>query len=113
MAGEFPAFSDVFVKERDLFLCHSLQLAALPQPPVDDSSMPRPVRVVGVVGIGHAKGIAQLWGRVDPQKIPEIMEIPPASTSTRLFKCTVKFGLMGLITFGAFKLLRPRLSRFF
>lgn len=50
MAGEFPAFSDVFVKERDLFLCHSLQLAALPQAPVVGSGVPRPVRVVGVVG---------------------------------------------------------------
>ncbi|XP_067618292.1 traB domain-containing protein isoform X2 [Eurosta solidaginis] len=49
MAGEFPAFSEVFVKERDLFLCHSLQLAALPQAPSDGSSAPRPVRVVGVV----------------------------------------------------------------
>ena len=28
MAGEFPALSRVFVAERDLFLAHSLQLAA-------------------------------------------------------------------------------------
>lgn len=113
MAGEFPAFSDVFVKERDLFLCHSLQLAALPQAPTDGSNAPRPVRVVGVVGIGHANGIAQLWGKVDPSKIPEIMQIPPASTSTRVFKYTIKYGLIGLTIFGAFKLLRPRISRLF
>lgn len=31
MAGEYPAFRDVFVSERDLFLCHSLQVAAMPQ----------------------------------------------------------------------------------
>ena len=30
MAGEFPALSRVFVAERDLFLAHSLQLAAMP-----------------------------------------------------------------------------------
>ncbi|XP_017472196.1 PREDICTED: uncharacterized protein LOC108363363 [Rhagoletis zephyria] len=113
MAGEFPAFSDVFVKERDLFLCHSLQLAALPQAPIDGSGMPRPVRVVGVVGIGHANGIAEMWGRVDPQKIPAIMEIPPASISTRICKFTIKYGIISLTLYGAFKLLRPRLTRFF
>ncbi|XP_054726689.1 uncharacterized protein LOC129236363 [Anastrepha obliqua] len=112
MAGEFPAFSDVFVKERDLFLCHSLQLAALPQTPVDGSGVPRPVRVVGVVGIGHANGIAKMWGLVDPQKIPAIMEIPPASISTRICKFTLKYGLISLTLYGAFKLLRPRLTHF-
>lgn len=113
MAGEFPAFSDVFVKERDLFLCHSLQLAALPQATADGTGVGRPVRVVGVVGIGHANGIAQNWGHVDPQKIPAILEIPPASTSTRVCKYTIKYGLIGLTLFGAFKILRPRLTRFF
>ncbi|KAI8119654.1 TraB domain-containing protein [Lucilia cuprina] len=113
MAGEFPAFSDVFVKERDLFLCHSLQLAALPQPPADGAGQPKPVRVVGVVGIGHANGIAKMWGHVDPQTIPAIMEIPPASLSTRICKYTFKYGIIGLTIFGAFKLLRPRLARFY
>lgn len=111
MAGEFPEFSDVFVKERDLYLCHSLQLAALPQPPTDGSGEPRPVRVVGVVGIGHANGIAKMWGRVDPHIIPAIMEIPPASLSTRICKYSVKYGLIGLTLYGAFILLRPHLGR--
>uniref|UniRef100_A0A1A9WS39 TraB domain-containing protein n=1 Tax=Glossina brevipalpis TaxID=37001 RepID=A0A1A9WS39_9MUSC len=111
MAGEFPAFSNVFVKERDLFLCHSLQLAALPQSPSDGSNIPRPVRVVGIVGIGHANGIAKMWGHVDPNKIPDIMEIPPARLSTRLCKYTIKYGLISLGLFGVFKLLRPRFMR--
>lgn len=29
MAEEFPALKQVFVVERDMFLCHSLQVAAL------------------------------------------------------------------------------------
>lgn len=111
MAGEFPAFSDVFVKERDLFLCHSLQVAALPIPQPDGTS--RPVRVVGVVGIGHANGIAANWGKVNPGQIPAILEIPPASLSTRICKYTLKYGLIGITLFGAFKLLRPRMQRFF
>ncbi|XP_013114148.1 traB domain-containing protein [Stomoxys calcitrans] len=111
MAGEFPEFSDVFVKERDLYLCHSLQMAALPLLPADGSGEPRPVRVVGVVGIGHANGIAKMWGNVDAHIIPTIMEIPPASLSTRICKYTVKYGLIGLTLYGAFKLLRPHLGR--
>ena len=32
MAGEFPALSRVFVKERDLYLVHSLRQATQPMP---------------------------------------------------------------------------------
>ncbi|KAH8383427.1 hypothetical protein KR009_008602 [Drosophila setifemur] len=112
MAGEFPAFSDVFVRERDLYLCHSLQLAALPQA-APGAQQIRPVRVVGVVGIGHANGIAKMWGTVDPKKIPAILEIPPASLGQRVCKYTVKYGLIGLGCYGAFRFFRPRLTRFF
>lgn len=111
MAGEFPAFSDVFVKERDLYLCHSLHVASLPN--AQSNSLPRPVRVVGVVGIGHASGIAQNWGKVDPTKIPDILEIPAASMSTRIFKYTVKYGFIGLLVFGVYKFARPKLNRLF
>ncbi|KAH8358828.1 hypothetical protein KR093_002708 [Drosophila rubida] len=112
MAGEFPAFSDVFVRERDLYLCHSLQLAALPQA-APGAHQVRPVRVVGVVGIGHANGIAKMWGEVDPEKIPAILEIPPASLSQRVCKNTFKYGLIGLGFYGVFRIMRPRLTRFF
>ncbi|KAH8374774.1 hypothetical protein KR200_005763 [Drosophila serrata] len=112
MAGEFPAFSDVFVRERDIFLCHSLQLAALPQA-APGAQQIRPVRVVGVVGIGHANGIAKMWGTVDPKKIPAILEIPPASIGQRICTYTLKYGLIGLGCYGAFRFLRPRMTRFF
>lgn len=111
MAGEFPAFSDVFVKERDLYLCHSLQVAALPHAQIN--GRPRPVNVVGVIGIGHSAGITENWGKVDPNKIPEILEIPPASASTRVFKYTVKYGIIGLTAIGIFKFLRPKLQGIF
>ncbi|XP_068153059.1 traB domain-containing protein [Drosophila tropicalis] len=112
MAGEFPAFSDVFVRERDLFLCHSLQLAALPQA-APGATQVRPVRVVGVVGIGHANGIAKMWGHVDPEKIPSILEIPPASLGQRVCKYTIKYSLIGLGCYAAFRFMRPRLTRLF
>lgn len=111
MAGEFPAFSDVFVKERDMYLCHSLQVAALPHAQPD--GRPRPVNVVGVIGIGHVAGITENWGKVDPTRIPAILEIPPVRTSTKVFKYTVKYGLIGLTAYGVFRFLRPRLRGFF
>lgn len=105
MAGEFPAFGDVFVKERDIYLCHSLQIAALPQNPVG-----QPIKVVGVVGIGHAKGIIDNWGKVDHQQIQAILTIPPASLSNRIFKFTVKYGTFMLIGYGVFKFIKPRIQ---
>lgn len=108
MSGEYPVFRDVFVTERDLYLCHSLTLAAQPTQALPDGTL-KPVTVVGVVGIGHSAGIARNWGRVDESKLPEILTIPPASLSNRIFKGTVKYTVLGLIGYGIFKLIRPRL----
>ena len=62
MAGEFPALSSVFVEERDIFLTHSLQMAADAIPAhalgPDGRKLENfsPPIVVGVVGIGHMPG---------------------------------------------------------
>lgn len=58
MAGEFPKFGEVFVTERDLYLCYSLQMAALhSRQEIRQSSRPlEPFNVVGVMGIGHCAG---------------------------------------------------------
>lgn len=106
MAGEFPAFGDVFVKERDLYLCHSLQLAAMPQ-------NGQPTKVVGIVGIGHVEGIAKNWGKVDQSQIQDILTIPPASLSNRVFKFTIKYGTLSLIGYGLFRYLKPRINGLF
>lgn len=86
MTGEFPALSEVFVKERDLYLTHSLQLACLPQRTATGVT---PVRVVGVVGIGHVSGIVQHWGKVKTSDIPPILrsvQILYTSTNSSLFQ---------------------------
>ncbi|XP_035778801.1 traB domain-containing protein-like [Anopheles albimanus] len=108
MAEEFPAFGRVFVEERDLYLCHSLQMAALPirQP---DGTL-EPVRVVAVVGIGHAAGIAKHWGKVSAESIHAIAHIPPASLGHRVLKYTVKYGLLGLAGYGIFRFARARFA---
>lgn len=108
MAGEYPEFRDVFVSERDLYLCHSLTLAAMPTETLPNGK-PKPVNVVGVVGIGHSAGIARNWGKVDESKLPEILTIPPVSLSNRIFKTTVRYGFLGLVGYGIFRLLRPKI----
>uniref|UniRef100_A0A182QP76 TraB n=1 Tax=Anopheles farauti TaxID=69004 RepID=A0A182QP76_9DIPT len=116
MADEFPAFGRVFIDERDLYLCHSLQMAAqLPMlvGTVDGARRPDPVRVVGVVGIGHAAGIAKHWGKVDSRSIESIVTIPPASFGHRMVKYGVKYGLLGLAAYSVFRFARPRVERLF
>ncbi|XP_062564238.1 traB domain-containing protein [Armigeres subalbatus] len=109
MAGEFPAFGRVFVEERDLYLCHSLQVAALPQELPNGTQ--RPVNVVGVVGIGHAAGIVKHWGKVERSAIESIVTIPPASFSHKAAKFVLKYGTLGLCAYGVFRFMRPRLSK--
>lgn len=108
MAGEFPAFSDVFVKERDLYLCHSLQVAALPiTQDIGNHAHIQPLKVVGVVGIGHAAGIAENWGKVRPEDIPTILKIPPTSLGTRVLKIGIKYGLIGCTLYAVYKVAKP------
>lgn len=107
LAADFPHFDELFVKERDIYMAYSLQNAAMPV--ADENGMPRAVRVVGVVGIGHAAGIKKHWGKVTRQQIERIMTIPEPQLSKRILKATIKYGFYGLICFGAYKIIRPRL----
>lgn len=105
MTGQFPAISEVFVKERDIYLCRSLQAAAQPVPNPMSPSGIAPRIVVGVVGIGHVPGIVERWGKVTDDDIPPIMMIPPTSLSTRVLKFTLKVSFYGLLGYGAYKCL--------
>lgn len=107
MAADFPHFDELFVKERDQYMAYSLQNAAMPV--ADEQGNPRAVRVVGVVGIGHAAGIKKNWGKVSRQQVERIMTIPEPQLSKRILKATLKYGFYGLICFGAYKIIRPRL----
>ncbi|CAG4941861.1 unnamed protein product [Parnassius apollo] len=96
MAEEFPALKRVFVVERDMYLCHSLQIAAL-QPRNE------PCRIVGVVGIGHVAGIVEHWGKVTPQDITPLLVIPPPSLSTRIIRVSVRVACAGAVVYAAYK----------
>lgn len=103
MAGEFPAFGEVFVNERDLYLCYSLQMASMHAKPLKYTE---PVNIVGVFGIGHCAGIKKIWNKEGiVEEIPKIMIIPKAKLSTRIFKNTVKYGTLGYISYQVGKLL--------
>lgn len=105
MADEYPIFRDVFVTERDLYLCHSLMTAALPQI-VEPDETPRPVTVVGVVGIGHVAGIIKNWGKVDESQLSSILSVPHAKFSSRLFKSTVKCSFIITLGYGFYRIIR-------
>lgn len=107
MADEFPVFRDVFVSERDLYLSHSLNIAALPQTTSDGKLLP--VKVVGVVGIGHLDGIAKNWLKVNEEQLENISKVPPCHLSMRLFKITVKYTTYLLLGFGIYKISKPSL----
>ncbi|KAL1137642.1 hypothetical protein AAG570_009338 [Ranatra chinensis] len=72
MKVDFPELGDVFVRERDIYLTYSLQLATNCQL-VPHGMLTEPTVAVGVVGIGHTPGIRELWGKVEDEDIPPIM----------------------------------------
>ncbi|XP_035741070.1 traB domain-containing protein-like isoform X3 [Vespa mandarinia] len=102
MSGEFPVLGEVFIKERDIYLTHSLQLACLPE---YTSKGLEPTRVVGVVGLGHIPGIVDNWGKVQPSDIPPIMSIPPLSLSSKILKFTFKASLIGAVIYVGYKII--------
>ncbi|CAH0627028.1 unnamed protein product [Chrysodeixis includens] len=101
MAEEFPALKRVFVVERDMYLCHSLQVAAL-QPRRE------PCRIVGVVGIGHVAGIVEHWGKIGPQDITPLLIVPPPSLSTRVIRVSIRVACVGAIIYAGYKLIPRR-----
>uniref|UniRef100_A0A6A7FP92 TraB domain-containing protein-like n=1 Tax=Hirondellea gigas TaxID=1518452 RepID=A0A6A7FP92_9CRUS len=104
MTGQFPAISQVFVKERDMFLARSLYIAC--ETP-SSAGYRTPSNVVGVVGIGHLKGIQEYWGKVSKEDIRNIMIIPEPSRSSRIIWYTCKMAALGLVGYGCYKLLVP------
>lgn len=109
MAGEYPVFRDVFVEERDLYLCHSLQVAITPQ--IEPNGEARPVNVVGVVGIGHMAGIQKHWGKVDREKVKEISTIPEISRTSKVVRCTIRWAIVGAVGYGVYRAVSPLLPK--
>lgn len=111
--GEFPALSRVFVQERDLYLAHSLKLAANRpfghRSPSNSAAQQfeheEPV-VVGVVGIGHVPGIVQNWETVQPEDVAKVVFIPPMSTSEKMTRIAIRITFTGLTLYAGYRLFK-------
>lgn len=106
LAGEYPAFREVFLDERDIFLTNSLQMAALSkwkQELGGGEAQMEPIRVVGVVGIGHVPGITRLWPEDQKPFLRDIITIPPPSITSRVIKYSFKISLLAFSGFLVYK----------
>lgn len=54
-----------------------------------------PLKIVGVVGIGHTPGIIKLWPEEQRQYVSDIMTIPPPSLTSKILKFSFKISLLG------------------
>lgn len=95
---QYPAFKEVFLDERDIYLTNSLQQAV--QSRVKSSQEGdfehEPIRVVGVVGMGHTPGIIKLWPTSQEQYVSAIVTIPPPSLTSKVIKRAYKVSLLAL-----------------
>lgn len=104
--SEFPSITKSFVTERDMFLAHTLKKSADFQK--TSGGILRPVKVVGIIGIGHMKGIMKHWENVDHRQIKEFMKIPPQRMSVQIATFCVKYGLAALVGYGSYSLFNSR-----
>lgn len=102
MTGEFPAMSEVFVQERDIYLANSLKISAQL---IRHKNAPdgMPSVVVGVVGIGHVPGIVANWDK-DTYNIKDIMIIPEGSAFGKVFKWCIRMSCVGILTLACYRL---------
>jgi len=102
MAGEYPAMSSVFVDERDTFLAYSLRQAS-EAPFQDGCGHSDPPVVVGVVGIGHVKGIVQKFNSVSSPDVAKVILIPATSQSSKIIKSAIKGVFWTLTAYGIYR----------
>ena len=93
LAKEFPTVTEVLVDERDKVLAFSLKHAALPTAGFPSAS---PLVVVGVVGMGHVKGIQSHWD-TEITGIQELVSIPKQSRTARVLSLSIKLAVVGAL----------------
>lgn len=88
MKESMPSVYHSFVSERDIILAHSLFLAVqlareMQRLKLTMDQLSRgddyvyPVNIVGVVGIGHLKGIVQNYGKTSSAQVKQLMTLRP------------------------------------
>ncbi len=101
---QFPAIVETFVNERDQILAYSLMAAAnSAHPPYGP-----PVTVVGVMGIGHLRGIEANWNQ--NIRVVDLLSVPRPSRTSRLVWFGAKVSIVGLVAAGVVYVARRFLS---
>ena len=100
LSKQFPALADVLVEERDKILTHALMSAA------NCGQLPygAPVRVVGVLGMGHVAGVEKHW--MQPLDVRDLLTLPPPSRRSSTVVLGLKIGALGLVGVAAFIIVR-------
>ena len=117
-SGEAPGFFRAMVIERDIFLAHSLRMAAEtycqhnydPTSPNGRVTDDPPV-VVGVVGIGHVMGIGELFETVTLQDVCEVVKIPKPTRVQVWTGTVIRFGVLVGTIYGAYRVTKKILNR--
>ncbi|XP_057653155.1 traB domain-containing protein [Diorhabda carinulata] len=93
---QYPAFKEVFLDERDIYLTNSLQQAVQSRSKSSQEGdfEHEPIRVVGVVGMGHTPGIIKLWPTSQEHNVNSIVTIPPPSLTSKIIKRAYKITLL-------------------
>lgn len=102
MMEQFPQLTKVFLAERDVYLARSLQLASGMAVNINERVLP-PV-VVGVVGLGHAAGVAEHYKRViDFEEVDRLMEVPQPSRYNKMIRNCTKLLFVSLCMYGLYQ----------
>ncbi|KAJ8976884.1 hypothetical protein NQ317_016483 [Molorchus minor] len=100
-------FREVFLDERDIYLTNSLQVAAesdiRPKVQEGNADSSEPLKVVGVVGIGHVPGITRLWPHDQKTYLKDIVTVPPPSLTSKFIRYSYK---VSLLAFGGYLIYR-------
>ena len=65
-----------------------------------------PPVVVGVVGIGHAPGIAQVWDKVTAADVNRVVHVPPPTIGERVFRATFRLAFYSALAYGTYRIAR-------
>lgn len=102
MMEQFPQLTKVFLAERDIYLARSLQLASGMAVHINERVLP-PV-VVGVVGLGHAAGVAEHYKRaIDFEEVEKLMEVPKPSRYNKIIRNCTKLLLVAICMYGLYQ----------
>lgn len=100
--------SEVLVRERDIYMADTLRTclsrACLKVSPSEEAT------VVGVVGIGHAKGIRDHWEKVTAADVARVCVVPRPSLAERSVRLGIKLGFYGALLYGGYRALRGPVS---